>query len=55
MHISARVTGEAGPDEVLVSSTVRDLVVGSGIGLQERGERDLRGVPGPWRIYAVDA
>ncbi len=55
VHIGARVTGEAGPDEVLVSSTVRDLVVGSGIGLQERGERELRGVPGPWRIYAVDA
>ncbi|MFA9272037.1 MAG: alpha/beta fold hydrolase [Baekduiaceae bacterium] len=54
VHISARVTGEAGPDEVLVSSTVRDLLVGSGIGLQERGERELRGVPGAWRIYAVD-
>lgn len=54
VHIGARVTGEAGPDEVLVSSTVRDLVVGSGIGLQERGERELRGVPGAWRIYAVD-
>lgn len=54
VHIGARVVGEAGPDEVLVSSTVRDLVVGSGIGLQERGERELRGVPGAWRIYAVD-
>lgn len=55
VHIGARVVGEAAPDEVLVSSTVRDLVVGSGIGLRERGERELRGVPGAWRIYAVDA
>lgn len=55
VHIGARVTGEAGPGEVLVSSTVRDLVVGSGIGLQERGERELRGVPGAWRIFAVEA
>lgn len=54
VHIGARVIGEAGPDEVLVTSTVRDLVVGSGIDLAERGETELRGVPGAWRIYAVD-
>jgi class 3 adenylate cyclase len=55
VHIGARVSALAGPGEVLVSSTVRDLIVGSGQTLTDRGERDLRGVPGPWRIFAVDA
>jgi class 3 adenylate cyclase len=55
VHIGARVSALAGPDEVLVSSTVRDLIVGSGQTLTDRGERDLKGVPGPWRIFAVDA
>ena len=39
--------------EVLVSGTVKDLVVGSGISFEERGERELRGVPGSWRLWAV--
>ena len=44
----------AAPDEVLVSSTVRDLVVGSGIAFVDRGSRVLKGVPGRWRLYAAD-
>jgi class 3 adenylate cyclase len=54
VHIGARVSGLAGPGEVLLSSTVRDLIVGSGQTLTDRGEHDLKGVPGPWRIFAVE-
>jgi class 3 adenylate cyclase len=53
VHIAARVAASAGADEVLVSSTVKDLVVGSGIEFDDRGEHDLKGVPGNWRLYAV--
>ena len=53
VHIGARVMSHAGPGEVLVSSTVKDLVVGSGIDFEERGERWLKGVPGEWRLFAV--
>lgn len=53
VHIASRVAAEAGPGEVLVSGTVSDLVAGSGIRFAERGERQLRGVPGSWRILAV--
>ena len=53
VHIASRVMGQAGPNEVLVSGTVKDLVVGSGIEFEDRGERELRGVPGEWRLYAV--
>ncbi|MGB2851065.1 MAG: adenylate/guanylate cyclase domain-containing protein [Solirubrobacterales bacterium] len=53
VHIGARVSSLAGPGEVLVSSTVRDLVVGSGQTLIDRGEHELKGVPGPWRIFAA--
>jgi class 3 adenylate cyclase/pimeloyl-ACP methyl ester carboxylesterase len=55
VHIGARVGATAGPGEVLVSGTVKDLVVGSEIRFEDRGERDLRGVPGPWRLWAVVA
>ena len=55
VHIGARVSSLAGPGEVLVSSTVRDLIVGSGQTLTDRGQHDLKGVPGPWRIFAVEA
>jgi class 3 adenylate cyclase len=55
VHIAARVLDQAGPGEVLVSSTVKDLVVGSGIEFDERGSRELRGVPGEWRLFAVNA
>jgi class 3 adenylate cyclase len=53
VHIGARVMGAAGPSEVLVSSTVKDLVVGSGIDFEDRGHRELKGVPGEWRLFAV--
>jgi class 3 adenylate cyclase len=53
VHIAARVSARAGPGEVLVSSTVKDLVVGSGIEFEDRGEQELKGVPGPWRLFAV--
>jgi class 3 adenylate cyclase len=55
VHIGARVSSIAAPGEVLVSSTVRDLIVGSGQTLSDRGAHDLKGVPGPWRIFAVEA
>jgi class 3 adenylate cyclase len=54
VHIGARVSAEAAPGEVLVSSTVRDLVAGSGLEFRERGIADLKGVPGEWRLYAVE-
>jgi class 3 adenylate cyclase len=53
VHIAERVTGKAGPDELLVSATLRDLVAGSGIQFSDRGYRGLRGVPGRWRLYAA--
>jgi class 3 adenylate cyclase len=53
VHIAARVMDRASPSEVLVSGTVKDLVVGSGIDFEERGEHELRGVPGEWRLFAV--
>jgi class 3 adenylate cyclase len=55
VHIGARVGAIAAPGEVLVSGTVKDLVVGSGIEFNDRGEHDLRGVPGAWRLWAVAA
>jgi class 3 adenylate cyclase len=54
VHIGARVAKEAEPGEVLVSSTVKDLVAGSGIDFHERGSAELRGVPGEWRLFAVE-
>jgi len=54
VHIGARVAGEAGAGEVLVSSTVKDLVAGSGIRFVDRGLRVLKGVPGEWRLFAAD-
>jgi pimeloyl-ACP methyl ester carboxylesterase len=54
VHIAARILGQAGAGEILVSRTVRDLVVGSGIGFEDRGSVELRGVPGTWQILAVD-
>jgi len=53
--IGARVSAVAGPREVLVSHTVRDLVAGSGIEFEERGVQELKGVPGEWRLFAVGA
>lgn len=54
VHIGARVAAEAAPGEVLVSSTVKDLVAGSGIRFGERGVVELKGVPGEWRLYSVE-
>jgi pimeloyl-ACP methyl ester carboxylesterase len=54
VHIGARVAGQAGPGEVLVSSTVRDLVAGSGLRFHDRGAHALKGVPGEWRLFAVE-
>jgi class 3 adenylate cyclase/pimeloyl-ACP methyl ester carboxylesterase len=54
VHIAARILGQAGAGEILVSRTVRDLVVGSGTGFEDRGSVELRGVPGTWQLLAVD-
>jgi class 3 adenylate cyclase len=51
VHIGARVVSCASPGEVLVSATVKDLVVGSGIEFVEAGEHELKDVPGTWRLY----
>ena len=53
VHIAARIMAEAAVGEVTVSRTVRDLVVGSELAFSDRGERELKGVPEPWRVYAV--
>jgi class 3 adenylate cyclase len=53
VHIGARVNALAGPNDVLVSSTLRDLVIGSGLEFEERGAHKLKGVPGEWRLFAV--
>jgi class 3 adenylate cyclase len=54
VHIGARVAKEAQPGEVLVSSTVKDLVAGSGLRFRGRGTTALKGVPDKWRLYAVE-
>ena len=54
VHIGARVCALAGPGEVLVTSTVRDLVVGSDLRFVEHGQSTLKGVPGEWTILAVE-
>jgi len=54
VHIAARILGEAAANEILASSTVRDLVVGSGTGFDDRGTFELRGVPGQWQLMTVD-
>jgi pimeloyl-ACP methyl ester carboxylesterase len=54
VHIGARVAAAAGPGEVLVSSTVKDLVAGSGLRFQDRGLQPLRGVPGEWHLFALE-
>jgi class 3 adenylate cyclase len=54
VHIGARISSLAGPGEVLVSSTVRDLIVGAAQTLTDRGEHQLKGIPGAWRLFAVE-
>jgi class 3 adenylate cyclase len=53
VHIGARVSALAGAGEVLVSGTLRDLLVGSGLEFDDRGTHELKGVPGEWRIFSV--
>jgi class 3 adenylate cyclase len=53
VHIGARIAGKAGAGEVVVSSTVKDIVAGSGISFEDRGEHELDGVPGTWRLFAA--
>ena len=53
VHIGARVAASANTGEVLVSSTVKDLVAGSGIEFDDRGSYSLKGVPGEWHLFAV--
>jgi len=55
VHIGARVCNLAGASEVLVSGTLRDLVIGSGLQFDERGVHQLKGVPGDWRVFALAA
>jgi class 3 adenylate cyclase len=55
VHIGARVAAAAAPGEVLVSSTVRDLVSGSEVEFDDRGTHELKGIPGEWRLFAVAA
>jgi pimeloyl-ACP methyl ester carboxylesterase len=54
VHIAARVSAQAGPGEVLVSRTVKDLVAGSGLEFSDRGVHELKGVPDTWQLYAVE-
>ena len=54
VHIGARVSAHAGPDEVVVSQTVKDLVAGSGLQFQDLGMHTLKGVPGEWGLHAVE-
>ena len=51
VHIAARVAAVAGAGQVLVSRTVTDLVAGSGLNFEDRGTRDLKGVPGSWQLF----
>ena len=54
VHTGARVAAHAGAGEVLVSSTVKDLVAGSGIAFVERGAHELKGIPGEWQLFALE-
>lgn len=54
VHVASRIMNEAGPGEILVSRTVKDLVAGSGIGFVERGDTLLKGIDEPWSLYSVD-
>ena len=51
VHIAARVSSLGGPNEVLVSQTIKDMLVGSGFTFEDAGEHELKGVPNRWRIY----
>jgi class 3 adenylate cyclase len=53
VHLAARIEQQARASEILVSSTVKDLVAGSGIAFEDRGEHQLKGVPGTWRLFSI--
>jgi class 3 adenylate cyclase len=53
VHIGARVGALAGPNDVLVSRTLRDMVIGSGLEFETRGAHELKGVPGEWQLFVV--
>jgi class 3 adenylate cyclase len=53
VHVASRVLDECGPDEVLVTSTVKDLVFGSGVSFDERGLHSLKGIADEWHLYAL--
>jgi len=55
VHIAARIAALAGESEVLVSGTVKDLVIGSRLTFADRGAHELEGVPGEWSLFAADA
>jgi class 3 adenylate cyclase len=55
VHIGARVAAHAAAGEILVSRTVKDLVAGSGLNFNDRGDTELKGIPGQWQLYAVAA
>jgi class 3 adenylate cyclase len=55
INIGARVAAAARPGEILVTGTVRDLVAGAGLDFEGRGEHELKGVPGTWKLYALSA
>jgi len=54
VHIGARIAAHANAGEVLVSHTVKDLVAGSRLSFRDRGAQSLKGVPGDWRLFAVE-
>jgi class 3 adenylate cyclase len=54
VHIGARIAALAGPNEVLVSSTVKDLVASSGLEFADRGAQSLKGIPDEWRVFVVN-
>jgi class 3 adenylate cyclase len=53
VHVAARIQGLAGPGDILVSSTVKDIVVGSGTRFEDRGPHLLKGMPGEWRLFSL--
>ena len=53
VHIAARVQAAASPGQIFVSATVKDLVIGSAMRFEDRGEHSLEGVPGEWRLYSL--
>ena len=55
VHVGARIAATAGPSEVLVSSTIKDLTAGSGLVFDDAGDHELKGVPDRWRLYRVAA